>query len=511
MNTGSKIVVSRVHQKQLRALELMHEFLEETGQESISRNQIDKIVKEHNLPFPGWIIRNDKYRVTWGVFRVPTVEEFLLNQGLDQDLMDRHKEEEKKVKKTNVTVVQKAPIAVKSEEAPAQEPLETAAVEPEEETVAEPESPVASIPASVVNEAAAMLAMAAGLNPAPMAVPTPVATAPIVQVPVPVMIANESVLSLVPKVDPLYHKFGEYEDVRKTIERGEFFPIYISGLSGNGKTFMIEQICAELGRELVRVNITEATDEDDLFGGFRLSNGCTAWHHGPVVKAMQRGAVLLLDEVDLGTVKIMCLQPVLEGKGYLLKKIDQYIEPKKGFTIVATANTKGQGNDSGKFIGANVLNEAFLERFLVTFEQEYPPKDQEKIILQKVFAAEGMDENDPFISHLVEWAEQTRKTYASEACSEIISTRRLVHIARAFSVFKNPKKAVERCINRFDVVTKNTFLEGFESFVAKYEDERRLMENQIRQENERKQKSKSAALGLFANGGNPTAIATPNP
>lgn len=263
----------------------------------------------------------------------------------------------------------------------------------------------------------------------------------------------------VPEKTVGYVPFGHYNDIRSIVKSGKFFPIFITGLSGNGKTMMVEQVHAELGREVVRVNITIETDEDDLLGGFRLVDGKTVWHNGPVVHAMERGATLLLDEVDLGSNKLMCLQPILEGNAIFLKKINKMVHPSKGFNVIATANTKGKGSDDGRFIGTNVLNEAFLERFSITFEQEYPDQKVEKKILKNILSKYGIEDSE-FIAKLVSWAEIVRKTFADGACSEIISTRRLVHISEAYVIFGLDKmKAIKLCLNRFDQDTKESFLD----------------------------------------------------
>jgi len=263
---------------------------------------------------------------------------------------------------------------------------------------------------------------------------------------------------LVPSRISGYVPFGNYSDVRLIVASNRFYPIYITGLSGNGKTMMVEQVCAIQKRECVRVNVTIETDEDDLLGGFRLVDGHTVWQNGPVVSAMERGAILLLDEVDLGSNKLMCLQPVLEGKPIYLKKINKLIVPSKGFNIVATANTKGKGSDDGRFIGTNVLNEAFLERFSVTMEQEYPSKKTEIKILNNVLKSSGA-ENTKFVQRIVSWADVIRKSFMDGAVSEIISTRRLVHICEAFIIFQHEAKAIELCVNRFDNETKKSFME----------------------------------------------------
>lgn len=269
--------------------------------------------------------------------------------------------------------------------------------------------------------------------------------------------------SFVPEKNVTYVPFGFYNDLRDIIKSKIFYPIYITGLSGNGKTLMIEQVCATSKRELIRVNITKRTDETDLIGSYELIDGNTVRREGPVLTAMRRGAVLLLDETDLGTEDLLCLQPILEGKPYFDKKTGEVVTPAEGFNIIATANTKGKGNDDGRFIGTNLLNEAFLERFAITVEQEYPPVATERKILEKNFFELGITEKNDleFIERLVTWAESIRKTFADHGCDEVISTRRLVHIAKAYSIFKNRKKAIELCLNRFDTDTKNSFLDFY--------------------------------------------------
>ena len=258
---------------------------------------------------------------------------------------------------------------------------------------------------------------------------------------------------LVPAIDETYVKFGNFTDLSKIIKSKIFYPAFITGLSGNGKTFSVEQACAQAGRELIRVNITIETDEDDLIGGFRLVDGATVWHNGPVVEALNRGAVLLLDEIDLASNKILCLQSVLEGKGVFLKKVGRYVKPEAGFTVIATANTKGKGSDDGRFVGTNVLNEAFLERFPITFEQDYPAASTETRILLN----NGCDAE--FADNLVKWAGVIRKTFFDGGVDEVITTRRLVHIVEAYSIFQNKLKAITNCINRFDDDTKQSFLD----------------------------------------------------
>lgn len=263
--------------------------------------------------------------------------------------------------------------------------------------------------------------------------------------------------NLVPTKDELYVPFGHHKMIKDVLKSKMFYPLFITGLSGNGKTFGVEQACADTKREVIRVNFTVETDEDDLIGGFRLVDGETKFFHGPAIKAMQRGAVLLLDEIDLGNpAKIMCLQSIMEGKGYFIKKTGEFVAPAPGFTAIATANTKGKGSDDGRFIGTNVLNEAFLERFPITVEQEYPTPAVEKKILGKVFQDVGVND-DEFVEKLVDWADIIRKTFFDGGVDEIISTRRLVHIARAYAIFNDRMQAITMCTNRFDEDTKHSF------------------------------------------------------
>ena len=269
-------------------------------------------------------------------------------------------------------------------------------------------------------------------------------------------------VSNVPEKDSLFVPQGHYKSVESVIKSKQFYPVFVTGLSGNGKTFMVEQACAKLKRDMYRVNITIETDEDDLLGGFRLVNGETVWFDGPVVEAMKSGGVLLLDEVDLASTKIMCLQPVLEGKGIFLKKINEWVKPVDGFNVIATANTKGKGDDTGNFIGAGVMNEAFLERFPICLEADYPTESTEVKILDKVFDSAGHTGSDvkDFARKLVRWAQVIRTTYKEGAIDELISTRRLVHIANAWGIFGQDKmKAVEMCIARFDEDTKSAMVD----------------------------------------------------
>jgi hypothetical protein len=284
----------------------------------------------------------------------------------------------------------------------------------------------------------------------------------------PAIVLNQEKQNLIPQKDDTFVQFGNFTDVKKIIKSRLFYPTFITGLSGNGKTFSVEQACAQLGRELIRVNITIETDEDDLIGGFRLVDGATVWHNGPVVEALQRGAVLLLDEIDLASNKILCLQSILEGKGVFLKKIGKVVQPADGFNVIATANTKGKGSDDGRFIGTNVLNEAFLERFPVTFEQSYPTPATEQKILEGIALDLGVEDRD-FCKRLVDWGDIIRKTFYDGGIEEIISTRRLVHIIRAYSIFNDKAKAIEVCVNRFDDETKQAFMELYDKVDADFQ------------------------------------------
>ena len=274
-------------------------------------------------------------------------------------------------------------------------------------------------------------------------------------------VVSSLVGNIVPDKDPVFVPWGSFTDIKKIVSSKAFYPIFVTGLSGNGKTMNVSQACAATNRECIRVNITIETDEDDLLGGYRLQDGQTVWQNGPVIEAMERGALLLLDEIDLASNKIMCLQPILEGNGVFLKKINRFVKPAKGFNVIATANTKGQGSDDGKFIGTNILNEAFLERFPITIEQAYPTNKIETKILLNVMSDKGLSSavDNEFANSLVTWADIIRKTYYEGGVDELISTRRLVHIVEAFSIFKNKMKAIEMCTNRFDLDTKTSFLD----------------------------------------------------
>lgn len=283
--------------------------------------------------------------------------------------------------------------------------------------------------------------------------------------------------NLVPEKDDLFVSHGNFSTIKSVIKSQLFFPIFITGLSGNGKTYFVEQACAHLGRELVRINLTIETDEDDLIGGFRLIDGNTVWQDGPVIEAMKRGSILLLDEIDLSSNKIMCLQSIMEGAGYYVKKVNKFISPAPGFNIIATANTKGKGSEDGRFAGTNILNEAFLERFPITIEQNYPTPSIEIKILQKLGKSLNINDND-FYKCLVDWADITRKTFEDGGIDELISTRRLIHIIKSYSIFNDKTKAIKICINRFDADTRQGFLELYDKVDLNFDmDEKSPEEN----------------------------------
>jgi hypothetical protein len=271
--------------------------------------------------------------------------------------------------------------------------------------------------------------------------------------------------AIVPKVNSLYVPFGFFNSMKAIVKSERYYPVFVSGLSGNGKTLMVEQACAQTKREWIRVNISPETDEDDLIGGFRLLDGETKWFDGPVIQAMKAGSVLVLDELDRGSNKLMCIQGVLEGKGILIKKTGEYVEPAQGFNVVATANTKGKGDETGRYMAATILDDAFLERFPITVEQEYPDVKVEAKILAKVFDSLGMTDK-AFADNLVKWADIIRKTFDEGAIDEIISTRRLVHIAEAYTIFGDKMEAIKLCINRFDGETKTAFLDLYSKIDA---------------------------------------------
>jgi len=302
------------------------------------------------------------------------------------------------------------------------------------------------------------------MKPAPIAAVASPSNMPVAAQTESVNLLDDGV-KIIPEKMSNYVPFGHFKDVKNIIKSKIFFPVFVTGLSGNGKTLMIEQTCAQLRRELYRVNITIETDEDDLMGGHTLVNGNVVFREGPVIKAMRKGAVLLLDEVDLGSNKLMCLQSVLEGKGYLIKKTGEWVSPTAGFTILATANTKGQGSDDGKFIGTQIMNEAMLERFAITMQQEYPPVKTEKSILSKEMELTG-DVDADFVEKLVDWADIIRKTYYEGGIDDVVTTRRLVHIVNAFRMFNDKLKSITMCISRFDEETRNSILDLYSKIDA---------------------------------------------
>jgi len=260
------------------------------------------------------------------------------------------------------------------------------------------------------------------------------------------------------KVDNTFIPWGAYTDIVKIVKSNMFYPTYISGLSGNGKSFMVEQACAKIGKEFIRVQINPETDEDDLLGGFRLINGETVFSKGPVLKAMENGAILLLDEIDRATNKIMCLQGILEGKPVLVKKTGEIVEPAQGFNVIATANTKGKGSEDGRFTAASIIDDAFLERFTISVDQQFPSLNVEKkIVIKHMEKFDCVDED--FADKLVVWADIIRKTFYDDGVDELISTRRLCHIVQTYSIFEKRDKAIDLCISRFDIDTKEAFLD----------------------------------------------------
>ena len=294
--------------------------------------------------------------------------------------------------------------------------------------------------------------------PKEVVVPQTVVAEPTVQTTVNLVATNMETQNLVPQKFEGFVPWGHHSTIKQIVKSAMFYPVFVTGLSGNGKTLMIEQIHAEMKKELIRVNITIETDEDDLLGGFRLVNGETKFVPGPVIEAMERGCTLLLDECDLGSNKLLALQPVLEGKGVYLKKVNKWVTPKKGFNVMATANTKGKGSEDGRFIGTNILNEAFLERFAITIEQPYATTSTEKKIVLGSMKKYGKVDTD-FATNLVTWAEVIRKTFFDGGVDELISTRRLDHIVKAFAIFGDKMKSIELCVARFDDETKESFLD----------------------------------------------------
>lgn len=391
---------------------------------NLTKDKLKDISDSVGMAFPHWITRCSDFKVGRGIFRVPMVDETPVDSA--SILKELQKNAPEKPKKTKV--VSPNPVSV--------------------EKVAEPVQTIE------ISEPAAAYALAKGSND----------------------------YSNIPESVATYVPFGHFKNVNSVIKSKQFYPIFITGLSGNGKTMMVEQACAKSKRDLYRVNITIETDEDDLLGGFRLVNGETVWFDGPVVEAMKSGSVLLLDEVDLGSTKLMCLQPVLEGNGVFLKKINEWVKPADGFNIIATANTKGKGDDTGNFIGTGILNEAFLERFPITIEQQYPTPANEKKIMYKMFDQFGIEDND-FADKLVDWADLTRKAYEEESVESLITTRRLVHIAQAYSIFNDKMTAIDMCVSRFDDITKEVFLDTYQKIDADVSSEEDALQSETPEDN----------------------------
>lgn len=379
----------------------------------ISRKELVDFCEEENMNIPQWLTSDPAYRVSRGVYKIPTVGNHI----------------EKNEKKSYVAPVGKV------------ERLKNLMAKAQLSEVPVNNEPIASVTVSP---------SAPVENTVNMAVSQSHTLAPVEKV--------QPEISFVPIKARGYVPFGAFNDIRQIITSDVFYPVFITGLSGNGKTMMVEQCCAAVHKECIRVNITAETDEDDLLGGFRLIAGHTVWQDGPVIVAMERGCKLLLDEVDLSSSKIMCLQPVLEGSPVFLKKIGRLVRPTKGFNVLATANTKGKGSEDGRFIGTNIINEAFLERFAITIEQEYPSMKTESKILNNILKSHEI-EDETWVKLLVSWADAIRKTFAEGGADEIISTRRLVHIVEALAIFKDKKKAVNLCLSRFDQDTKTQFLD----------------------------------------------------
>jgi hypothetical protein len=354
----------------------------------LTRDEIQRVVDEKNVPYPFWIVQRQEYRAGRGQYRVPTIFGAM------------HKDK---------------PL-------PAMMPISNGGVVHSDMTMAP-----------------AMVATVTVLKQKKL---------------------QDDADTAIPEKYENYVPFGFFKDLMQIVKSKQFYPVFITGLSGNGKTMMVEQVCANLQRECIRVNISIETDESDLIGSNTLVDGNVVYRDGPVITAMKRGAVLLIDEVDRGSEKLLCLQGILEGKSYFNKKSGEYIKPAPGFQIVATANTKGRGSEEGRFL-AKILDDAFLERFPITVEQEYPSASVESKILKPLM------NDDEFAENLIKWADVIRKTFDEGGVDEIISTRRLVHIAHTYAIFGDRTKAIKMCVNRFDEETKNAFLDLYTKVDAK--------------------------------------------
>lgn len=387
----------------------------------LSKSNIQSVVDDYQLPYPIWLTNNKSYRVGWGEYKLPLLVSHVnaIEQG-EAEMNDNG---------FNATVTQ----------------FSDSLIESDDFVVDDVDSDSDDAYDAVDTQQESDVGRSTSTRP---------------------MYQHRA---LIPKVDPLYVPWGEYYDVEKVIRTNQFYNVFITGLSGNGKTTMVEQACANNNRECIRVNITYTTDEEDLFGGHRLFDNNTVWFDGPVITAMKAGSVLLLDEIDLSSAKIMCLQPILEGKAIFLKKTGELVQPAPGFTVIATANTKGRGSDDGKFMGTQILNEAFLDRFPATIEQSYPPSDVEKRILEVACQSLGISITDPVVVStlhvLVAWAEKIRSRYHEGELNEVISTRRLVDIIRGYSIFGDMEAAILKSVSRFDEMTKDAFISFYQVHV----------------------------------------------
>lgn len=389
--------------------------------ETINQSQIAEYKRETGVEVL-WIRKNASLKVSRGVYRIPTPADYA---------------EPVVVPTVHTTRVKAAPVSIDTTSDALQTPDQTLQM---------------SVPVSSAPKTSGSFSVQTQQSPSNIA--SNIASK------LEAIARDASELATVPKKLREFVPFGDYQMVQSIVASKQFFPVFTTGLSGNGKTLFVEQACAAEGREYVRCNITTETDEDDLLGGFRLRNGETVFELGPVVIAMVRGAVLLLDEIDLASPKIMCLQPVLEGKAITIKKLNVTVAPAPGFTVFATANTKGRGSDDGKYVGAGLLNEAFLERFPVTVEQEYPGPKIETKILRKTYEALGFTVGDVetvFFDTLTKWSDAIRTTFLQGGIDDLISTRRLCHIVKAYSIFQDTERALNYCVNRFDVKTKDAF------------------------------------------------------
>ena len=280
--------------------------------------------------------------------------------------------------------------------------------------------------------------------------------------PVPIVIipkTSTDISGSIPTLKKHYVQWGNYKDVERLLASNKFFALYLTGDSGTGKDIMIEQACAKLGRAMIRVQITRETKEDQLVGSKSLVNGNIVYEDGPIVWAAENGACINLSEISAGDAnELLCLQHVLEGDAFFVKSANKWVTPKAGFCVIATDNTKGMGSDSGKFVGTNILNSAFLERFKMTMEQQYPPVKIEREILAKEMLRHKSEVDTKFIEELSDWVAVIRKTYMDEGIDEQITTRRACHIVDVHCNFFPVDKAIQLCTARFDDTTQAAFL-----------------------------------------------------